>query len=103
EGGVEIIAGPLLAGEVRTVAPVAQEAGVSVIAFSSDRTVAGNGIYLLSFTPEDEVRSITRFAVHRGHSSFAALIPQTPYGEAVRKAFSAAVSENGGQITELVT
>ena len=51
KGGASSILGPLFAKSVAAVAPVARQADVPVIAFSNDRQVAGNGVYLLSFQP----------------------------------------------------
>src|SRR5690348_348761 len=53
--GAEIIVGPLFATSVTAIAPLARTKRVPVIAFSSDRSVGGNGVYLLSFQPESEV------------------------------------------------
>src|SRR5262245_30178980 len=44
--GATLILGPLYAKSVAAVAPIARKAGVPVVAFSSDRQVAGNGVYL---------------------------------------------------------
>ena len=55
KGGATLILGPLFAKSVTAVAPVARQAGVPVVAFSNDRQVAGNGVYLLSFQPAPEV------------------------------------------------
>ena len=43
--GNGLILGPLLAEDVRAVAPVARRADVPVIAFSNDVSVAGDGVY----------------------------------------------------------
>ena len=51
KGGARLILGPLFAKSATAVAPVARQAGVPVVAFSTDRQVAGNGVYLLSFQP----------------------------------------------------
>ncbi len=101
--GVDIIAGPLLAGEVRTVGPLAKDQDIKIIGFSTDRSVAGDGIYLLSFTPEDEVRRITRFAIRKGHTRFAALVPQTAYGETVSRAFTTTLTEADATLADRVT
>ncbi len=100
--GVRVIIGPLLAAEVRSVAPVAEEQGINVIAFSTDRSVAGRGVHLLSFAPEEEVRRVVRYAASRGHKSFAALVPQTPYGATVARAFARAVEEAGAEVADIV-
>jgi len=94
--GAEIILGPLFSQSVAAVAPIARARGVPVIGFSSDRAVGGEGVYLLSFQPEDEVRRIVAYAAGRGRSNFAALVPRTAYGDKVAAAFRQSVSERGG-------
>ena len=87
DDGAEIILGPLFAPMAAAVGPVAKPKGVPVIAFSSDRTVGGNGVYLLSFLPESDVKRIVDYAVSRGKRSFAALLPDNAYGSVVEAAF----------------
>ncbi len=96
--GAELIAGPLFAAEVTAVAPVAQAARIPVIAFSSDRNVAGNGVYLLSFAAGAEVPRMVSYAVAQGKTRFAALFPQSDYGKLVEQAFVKAVQQQRGQI-----
>src|SRR5262249_13204246 len=69
--GAEIILGPLFAASVPAVAQVARTRGVSVIAFSTDSSVAGRGVYLLSFLPESDVTRIVEYAAGIGKRSFA--------------------------------
>lgn len=90
--GAEIILGPLFSTSVAAVTPVAQRRGIPVVAFSTDRDVSKPGIYLLSFLPEYEIERITDFAVVNGFSRFAAMIPQTAYGQRVLSAFEQSVT-----------
>ncbi|HZM08281.1 MAG TPA: ABC transporter substrate-binding protein, partial [Methylocella sp.] len=46
--GAEIVIGPLFASSVREVGKVARAAGKPVIAFSTDTSTAGQGLFLLS-------------------------------------------------------
>lgn len=96
--GAELIVGPLFAGEVSAVAPIAQSARIPVLAFSSDRNVAGNGVYLLSFVAGSEAPRMISYAVGKGKTRFAALFPQNDYGRLVEQAFTKAVQENHAQI-----
>jgi branched-chain amino acid transport system substrate-binding protein len=96
--GAELIVGPLFANEVSAVTPVAQSARIPVIAFSSDRNVAGNGVYLLSFVAGSDVSRMISFAVSKGKTRFAALFPQNDYGRIVEQAFNRAVQENRAQV-----
>ena len=96
--GAEIIIGPLFAQSVTAVAPVARAQKVPVIALSSDRSVGGDGVYLLSFQPETEVNRIVSYAVGTGRSNFTALVPRTAYGDKVAEAFRIAVARAGRRV-----
>lgn len=98
DAGAEIVLGPLFAEEVMAVAPLAREANVPVVAFSSDSSVGGNGVHLLSFPLDEEVERIVDYATLQGLTRFAALYPQGSYGERVRAAFEHAVSQRAGRI-----
>jgi ABC-type branched-subunit amino acid transport system substrate-binding protein len=96
--GAEMILGPLFAGSVPAAAQVARTRNVSVIAFSTDSSVAGRGVYLLSFLPESDVNRIVDYSAGVGKKSFAALLPDNAYGTVVEGAFKTAVTRKGGRI-----
>ena len=96
--GAEIILGPLFAASVPATAQLTRARGVSVIAFSTDSSVAGRGVYLLSFLPESDVNRIIEYASSTGKRSFAALLPENAYGNVVEAAFKQAVGRRGGRI-----
>ena len=64
--GAEIILGPLFAASVPATAQLTRTRGISVIAFSTDFSVAGRGVYLLSFLPESDVNRIVDYAAGIG-------------------------------------
>ena len=101
--GADIVLGPLFASSVRAAAEPARAAGIPMIAFSTDHTVAGNGVYLLSFLPEDDVARVVDFAVLEGRSRFAAMVPQTEYGERVRAALARSVAARGAELIAIET
>ena len=92
--GAQLMLGPLLAQSVRAVTPTARVARVPVVAFSSDRAVAGEGAYILGFQPEAEVRRVVGYARSRGFARFAALAPDNDYGHAVVAALRQAAAGN---------
>jgi outer membrane PBP1 activator LpoA protein len=96
--GAEVILGPLFAASVPAVAQAARTRGTSVIAFSTDSSVAGRGVYLLSFLPESDVNRIVEYAVSTGKRSFAAMVPENAYGNVVEAAFKQTVGRRGGRI-----
>jgi branched-chain amino acid transport system substrate-binding protein len=99
--GAEIILGPLFAQSVSYVGQVARPRSVPVIAFSTDANVASSGVYLLSFLPESDVDRVVQYATSTGKRSFAALIPDNPYGVVVEAAFKQAVARRNGKIIAL--
>ncbi len=99
--GAEVIVGPLFGPSVAAVAPIARDRGVPVLAFSTEKSVAGKGAYLLSFLPQNEVRRVVNFAAANGHHQFAALLPESPYGEVTGSAFNEAVSDSHGSVVDV--
>ncbi len=99
--GAEIIVGPLFGASVSAVAPIARDRAVPVLAFSTERSVAGNGTYLLSFMPQNEVRRVVSHAAANGHRQFAALVPQTAYGDVALTAFQDSVAAARGTVVSL--
>ena len=93
--GAEIILGPLFAQSVPAVAQQTRARGVSVIAFSTNSSVAGRGVYLLSFLPESDVNRIVDYSAGIGKRSFAALLPDNAYGNVVEAAFKQAAARKG--------
>lgn len=101
--GAELILGPLFAGSVTAVRPIAAERSVPVIAFSSDSSVAGNGVYLLSFLPEQDVDRVVDYAGLQGLTVFAGMVPQNNYGSLMSQALTNAVMARAGEIYSIET
>ncbi|MGF1550762.1 MAG: penicillin-binding protein activator [Sphingomonadaceae bacterium] len=97
--GAGLFLGPLLAEDVQAAAPVARRASVPVLAFSNDSSVAGNGVYVLGFTPAQSIERVTRYARSRNLARFAALVPEGEYG---RRAYRALYEELDGGRGEVV-
>jgi branched-chain amino acid transport system substrate-binding protein len=98
--GASLMVGPLLSRSTHAIGPISRAAGVPVIAFSSDSTVAGDGVYSLGFLPRNEVDRVTAFAMSQGLRRFAVLAPSDPYGAAVVEAFQAALAQFGGTLVQ---
>lgn len=85
--GAELILGPVFSHGVSGAATMARPAGVPIIGFSSDASVAGRGVYLLSFLPQDDVARMMSYAARNGRTSIAAMFPDSNYGAVVEAAF----------------
>ena len=81
DAGAKLILGPLLSAEVEAVKPVAQGAGVPLVAFSTAMQLAGNGTWLLAFDPRQEIERVVVFAHAHGRNRFAGLAPASAYGD----------------------
>ena len=101
--GNGLILGPLLAEDVRAVAPIARRNDVPVIAFSNDVSVAGNGVFLMGFTPGQSIARVVSFARTRGAQSFGALVPTNVYGERAARAMNQAVEGAQGRLVGVQT
>lgn len=100
--GADIIIGPVLREGVQGASFAARGQDIPVIGFSSDRAVAGNGVYLLSFQLEDEVARLTQFAASRNIRSIALIAPSNDYGRRVQQALQAEAARNGVTVTQSV-
>jgi ABC-type branched-subunit amino acid transport system substrate-binding protein len=99
--GNGLFLGPLLADDVRAVAPVARRADVPVIAFSNDSSVAGNGVYLMGFTPGQSISRVIGHARSAGLERFGALAPAGVYGRRATDAMVGAVEDQGGRLVSM--
>jgi outer membrane PBP1 activator LpoA protein len=70
-----------------------------MVAFSNDESVAGNGVYILGFTPDQSINRVVSHAKSGGKTRFAALVPSGLYGQRATQSMLAAVRRWGGRIT----
>ena len=101
--GNGLILGPLLAEDVRAIAPVARRADVPVIAFSNDVSVAGDGVFIMGFNPGQTIDRVVAFARSRGAQRFGGLVPTSVYGERSSRALTQAVEGAGGTLIGIQT
>lgn len=99
--GNRLILGPLLAEDVKVVAPLGRAARVPLISFSNDTSVAGNGTYIMGFVPTQSVDRVVRYARSRGMVTFAGLVPNGTYGQRAGQAMIRAVEASGGRLVAM--
>lgn len=93
--GNRLILGPLFAEDVTAVAGVARRAGVPVVSFSNDVSVAGGDVFIMGFTPTQSVDRVMAYARSRGVARVAGLVPAGVYGRRASSAFLHAAEEDG--------
>ncbi|MEO1102565.1 MAG: penicillin-binding protein activator [Pseudomonadota bacterium] len=100
-GGAQLILGPVFAPAVTGAGTAARAANVPMVAFSTDASVTGRGVYLLSFLPRQDATRIARYAGEQGLRAFAGLVPDNGYGLVMEAAFREAVAASGGRVTAI--
>ncbi len=98
--GVRLILGPVFAPSVVAAAPAVRAAGVNLVSFSTDRSVAGGGVFVMGILPSLQVERVVGYASRQGLRRYAALAPSTPYGQAVMSALNGAASRFGGTVVQ---
>lgn len=101
--GAQLILGPLLAEDVRAIAPIARAAKVPVLSYSNDASVAGNGVYLMGYAPGQSIERVVAYARSKGVANFGGLIPNSLYGTRASTTFLRAVESGGGKVVSLQT
>lgn len=81
--GAQLILGPLFAADVRAVKPVARSAGLNVIAFSTDWSLADDRTFIMGFLPFAQVQRILGYAASHGMARIGVFAPDNEYGRAV--------------------
>lgn len=94
--GAAVILGPVFSGSVTSAASVARPANRSIVAFSSDPAAASNGVFLMSFLPDQVVDRTISYATGVGLTSFVAILPQGAYGTLVERQLKATLASHGG-------
>ena len=101
--GNKLFLGPLLSEDAAAVAPAACKAGVPVISYSNDAAAAGDGVFVMGFSPAQSIDRVVRYAKGRGIQRFAALVPAGVYGRNASTAMIRSVEGAGGNLVAMKT
>ncbi|WP_010413549.1 penicillin-binding protein activator [Citromicrobium sp. JLT1363] len=96
--GNQLILGPLLGRNVADVLAEARPAGVPLIAFSNDVSVASPSVFLMGLSPSQSVARTVEFARGQGARNYGALVPDGEYGRQAELALIEALRSVGGSL-----
>ncbi len=96
--GNKLILGPLNADAVSAVQAAARPAGVPVIAFANDASVASVDVFVIGHLPEQSIRRSVQYARSKGAARFAVLAPEGDYGARAVSALENALRDYGGSL-----
>lgn len=99
--GAQVFLGPVFSASAKAVVPQALAAGINMVPFTTDPTVAAPGVFVMGFLVHEQVRRIINFSRAQGIERFAVLAPATPYGETVVDAMSQVVLQTGGMLNRV--
>lgn len=95
----ELILGPVFSSSMRAVKPLAARAGINVIGFTTDWTMAGGNAYTMGFLPFDQLERVTAYAARKGVRRVGVLTPNNNYGQIVSSNFTKLAPQYGLNIT----
>jgi branched-chain amino acid transport system substrate-binding protein len=98
EQGADFIIGPLFSQSVSQVAPLTRAHKINMLTFSNTRSVAGDGVYVFGFLPEQQVMRMAEYAYLHKYQRVAVLAPNDSYGEKVKDTLTAAYAQKGGRV-----
>ena len=99
--GNQLILGPLLADDVRAIAPAARAAHVPVVSFSNDASVAGGGVWIMGYSPNQSIGRVVSYAHDKGVNAIAGLAASGVYGQRASTALLHVAESVGAQVVSM--
>lgn len=96
--GNRLVLGPLLAENVGSVLAQTRPAGIPIVTFSNDSSVATQDVFVMGHIPEQSVIRTVDYAMGDGALRFAVLVPRGEYGRRVEGALADRVAAQGGTL-----
>lgn len=98
---VKLVLGPLFSDDVAAVKPIAAKANINVVSFTNNDALAGGPVYVMGFSPAEQVDRVVSYARRNGITRFGAIAPQNPYGDTVAAAMQRATQRSGGELVKM--
>lgn len=99
--GAQVLLGPVFSGGTRAAAPVASRAGVNLVAFTTDPSVAGGPVFVMGFLVREQVARMVQFALGEGRIRFGALAPDETYGQVATLALRQHVAAHRASLVDV--
>ncbi len=99
----DILIGPLFSSSAEAVAPVLAGRNVPALAFSNDRSVRADNIWLLGFMPEQNIDRVVVETISQGLVRFGVLVPEGAYGDLLLQQVSQRIERFGGELVQAET
>lgn len=96
--GSSLVLGPIFSADVAAASAITRPAGKTLIAFSSDRNVAGNHVYLNSFLPGPVVDRVVAYAAQQNIRSVVGFFAAGAAGDIAERAARDSLATHGGRL-----
>lgn len=92
--GADLILGPLFSESVRTASVASAPHNVNIIGFTTDQNAVTANSFAMGFLPQTQVRTILKYALTQGKSSFSIIVPQGQYGDIIKRTAQQFLQQN---------
>ncbi|MBX2834834.1 MAG: penicillin-binding protein activator [Micavibrio sp.] len=96
--GAQLIIGPIFAHSVKAVKPIAAQADINMLSFSTDWTLVGQNNFTMGFLPFDQITRVSAYAASKNVRRIGILYPQNSYGRASAQHLTSLAPKLGLQI-----
>ncbi len=94
---IKIIIGPVFSSSVEAIADKAKSEKMVVLSFSNNMDLANKeGIFLMGFTPEQQIEKIVSYSISRGKNNFSIIAPNNQYGIKITNIFKETIQSKDG-------
>lgn len=100
--GAQIIIGPLYAEAANAAGLAAAPAGVNVLAFSNNPTIAGGNVFVLGATFDNTANRLVSYATSQGRKRIVVVHADDVAGQLGRNAITKAITRNGASLAGTV-
>ena len=100
--GASLIIGPLFSANVSAASGVAQPSRIPMLALTSDVNRARRGVYMMSFSPNNNISRTLNYGLTLGANNVIALLPNNAYGQLAERELRTTLDSGGGQVVSVV-
>jgi ABC-type branched-subunit amino acid transport system substrate-binding protein len=101
--GAKVILGPLYGANANAAGLAARQAGVNVLAFTNNTSLAGGNVFVLGHTFENTARRLASFAAGQGKRRIVTVSAENAAGTLGRQAITQAAAAAGASVVGNVT
>ncbi|MFC1659128.1 penicillin-binding protein activator [Pseudomonadota bacterium] len=98
---VDVVIGPLFTTSAKAIINIANEKDITVLSFSNNQELMDNGIYLMGFSPEQEIERIVSYTILENKVDFVGLVPNNKYGASISKILKDTISKKDGNLIKV--